>query len=606
MYWTFPSTEKPLRSLAWTDLRDIMFKKVKTLHQQLRRKGNKYFINDYFQITIGKNASDFLRDNRKLEDQFHDQVRRQITEFFNHTIKRRIVNDNPVINDMSITVYSNRYEIGLFITYELNTELIIPDDATSLSFRPDRAQDRIDRTLDIKHRWDIGTGKEEKFYTDEDTHYGKFADVIKIDTNVSLASEVVDSYLDDVIEIIRSSLLGLIELSSRTGTRDEVLWERNQLQSAARNGKLPDLETVKKITSQLKETQQELQRIGYRVPFNELPPDIQVFTLQRFKSYIDTHPKLEAYLKEFQVEFRPRPKTYSSVIMSEYLPSKNICLWYGTPEELFSKKSALVHELVHSIQVFAKGRFDGIALPPNSKTSSYRNLTEDYLGSPGEVQAYIIQSEFESFIRRATDLSISDENVINNRRIFRDRFFVYRDNGPRIFWSSQIAQDVRFEQLIKIGDLDNKSILDVGTGYADFYDFLKLNDIIPSRFVGSDIVPEIIDIARKKHPSLTLEVRDILEDSYAESSFDFVFGSGIFAFPSNSYTEYVISMLHTMLKTAKIGVAVNFLKQKDNQDTGLQVNTVEGISKLIKDNITESFKVLDGYLPDDFTVFLYK
>ena len=150
-----------------------------------------------------------------------------------------------------------------------------------------------------------------------------------------------------------------------------------------------------------------------------------------------------------------------------------------------------------------------------------------------------------------------------NKEMYRKRLEFYDENkGPEIFWSSKDAQEKRFEALLDIGDLTGREILDVGCGYGDLLTYIENKGINIERYVGVDIVPEIVKKGRELHEGVNITVRDIQKEPLEENSFDYVMGSGIFAFNNNEWGKYVVDMLKEMLKVSKIGVGVNFLKQQ--------------------------------------------
>ena len=56
------------------------------------------------------------------------------------------------------------------------------------------------------------------------------------------------------------------------------------------------------------------------------------------------------------------------------------------------------------------------------------------------------------------------------------------DSAQTLNWTNKRNQLVRFDTLIKVGDLRNKKILDFGCGLGDLLDFLKSNNNPPSGF----------------------------------------------------------------------------------------------------------------------------
>ena len=47
------------------------------------------------------------------------------------------------------------------------------------------------------------------------------------------------------------------------------------------------------------------------------------------------------------------------------------------------------------------------------------------------------------------------------------------DSSFALGWLNKHDQQVRFETLAKIADLNGKTVMDAGCGYADLYPFLK-------------------------------------------------------------------------------------------------------------------------------------
>jgi hypothetical protein len=193
-----------------------------------------------------------------------------------------------------------------------------------------------------------------------------------------------------------------------------------------------------------------------------------------------------------------------------------------------------------------------------------------------------------------------------NKKMYQKRLNYYNeDEGANIFWSSKSAQEKRFEALLDIGDLTNKEILDIGCGYCDLLEYIKNRGINIKKYTGVDIVPEIVDKAKNMHPDTNIEVRDIQKEPIEENSFDYVFGSGIFALEDKNWSNYTINMLKTMLSTSRIGVGVNFLTGNISGDGLMRLDpnlTLEFVKKYV--NKTATLK--NNYLQDDFSIFIYK
>jgi len=171
-------------------------------------------------------------------------------------------------------------------------------------------------------------------------------------------------------------------------------------------------------------------------------------------------------------------------------------------------------------------------------------------------------------------------------------------------WRSKESQELRFRILAEIGDLNGKSILDVGCGLGDFYEYLGKNNT-SFQYKGIDITPKMIEVARKRFPETSFEVRDLLEDEVIER-FDYVFASGIFYLVEDKPYDFMKKMIKKMFETARIGIAFNSLSAwADSQEKGeFYANPFEVIE--FCRTLTSKMVFKHNYHPADFTIFLYK
>lgn len=207
-------------------------------------------------------------------------------------------------------------------------------------------------------------------------------------------------------------------------------------------------------------------------------------------------------------------------------------------------------------------------------------------------------------------------NIMNkfnkDKKIILDHFnktIKKHEKGAKaVSWGSKDSQFIRFKILSEIGDLNNKTILDVGCGLGDFYGFLtKDKNLKLKGYLGIDITRSMIAKARKKYPKAKFEIRDLLEE-LPEEPFDYVFESGIFNLKSPNWEKFTYAMLKKMYKISKIGVGVNFLStwtpfKRDN--TSAYADPCK-ILKFIHSHLTSRVILRQDYRPNDFTIFLYK
>jgi SAM-dependent methyltransferase len=193
---------------------------------------------------------------------------------------------------------------------------------------------------------------------------------------------------------------------------------------------------------------------------------------------------------------------------------------------------------------------------------------------------------------------------------YQDRVKQYGGSDPRSLGYNQRSSQVkRFEALSQLGDFDGQRLLDVGCGFGDFFAFLLERNITPD-YMGLDLVPAMIDQCRQRYkdrvgPYCQFTVGDIL-DTDPPGTFDFVVASGIFGLLSENANERIVPTLQKLFSWCTTGLAVNFLSLKsERQDPKcLYVDPAALLTQALK--LTPAVTLSHTYLPNDFTIYLYK
>lgn len=103
---------------------------------------------------------------------------------------------------------------------------------------------------------------------------------------------------------------------------------------------------------------------------------------------------------------------------------------------------------------------------------------------------------------------------------FEERLEEADTDATSLGWDSRESMETRFEVATEMYDFSDKSVLDVGCGFGDFYKFLKDHGQEPAEYYGIDISGEILDIAKDRHPKATFEQRNIFVDPFEDRVFD--------------------------------------------------------------------------------------
>jgi SAM-dependent methyltransferase len=170
-------------------------------------------------------------------------------------------------------------------------------------------------------------------------------------------------------------------------------------------------------------------------------------------------------------------------------------------------------------------------------------------------------------------------------------------------WRTESDQQIRFEALAAIGNLNDKTILDAGCGYADLFAFLSPNNQ-PMHYYGVEQIPELIEEAKNRYGHLdnvTLIARNFMTVDLPEA--DYVFASGSLNYASSD-PQYIFKAISKLFESCRSGLAFNLLRYLSN--TGLLV--AHDPQFILSYCRTLSGKVIlkDGYADEDFTVWMYR
>lgn len=172
-------------------------------------------------------------------------------------------------------------------------------------------------------------------------------------------------------------------------------------------------------------------------------------------------------------------------------------------------------------------------------------------------------------------------------------------------WETAESQLKRFEVLAGIADLSNATVLDLGCGYGDLKAFLD-ERYAGVRYTGIDFMPEFIERAKQRF-SGDITAQFLRQDFTAKDlpEADFVFGSGIFCYPTQQ-PDYYLGLIDRMFRSAHKAIAFNMLNAADfPEGLYLKAHDIKSIYHYCraKSNWVE---LRTGYLAGDFTVYIYK
>jgi SAM-dependent methyltransferase len=166
------------------------------------------------------------------------------------------------------------------------------------------------------------------------------------------------------------------------------------------------------------------------------------------------------------------------------------------------------------------------------------------------------------------------------------------------------TQEARFRVLTAIGDLEGCSVLDVGCGFGDLYEYLCRNGIDVD-YTGVDLCPDFIEIARHRHPDATFIAADF-EEANVCKRFDWAFESGVFNYKVSGHEAFVGGMIRKMFRSAARGIAIDFLSHRGGfLSAGLYHPRPAVIYELCS-KLSRRVTLRCDYKPTEFCVYVYR
>jgi SAM-dependent methyltransferase len=178
---------------------------------------------------------------------------------------------------------------------------------------------------------------------------------------------------------------------------------------------------------------------------------------------------------------------------------------------------------------------------------------------------------------------------------------------PSLLWASPQTQAARFDAIERLGNLDGKSVLDVGCGRADLLEFLLERGVRPADYVGIEAVEELAAAAEAKCRRLP-DASVVRADFVREPTRMFV-AADVVVFSGSLNTvedEDFYRTLHRAFDAAAESVVFNFLCHSYLAGADyLRWHRADDVVAFAN-TLTPDVRTLDDYLHGDFTVAMCK
>lgn len=189
---------------------------------------------------------------------------------------------------------------------------------------------------------------------------------------------------------------------------------------------------------------------------------------------------------------------------------------------------------------------------------------------------------------------------IDNASFYENAIKRYGCTAKGLNWNSKMSQQLRFAVLHELlgDDIVTCKLIDAGCGFGDFYLFLQQKGCLPRKYIGYDMVDEMLFVAKKRTKQAFYKC-DIL--SHPLESADFYVASGSMNILSRFETFLFI---RRCFEASTKGFIFNLLKGED-EEGNFNYFLPHEIEAYVADFGCEVI-VREDYMDGDFTVFLKK
>lgn len=179
-------------------------------------------------------------------------------------------------------------------------------------------------------------------------------------------------------------------------------------------------------------------------------------------------------------------------------------------------------------------------------------------------------------------------------------------------WKNKDAQQIRFEQLLKIITRDNITINDLGCGTGDLvYSLQEKNKVY--EYHGYDVMKEMVVLANKKFDSLRHVTFHHIKSAMEMGLADYTLASGIFnirfAQDDQTWLNYILETLLIMNEKSVNGFAFNVLTKYSDAEfmkPELYYADPAFLFDHCKIKFSKNVTLLHDYNQYDFTILVRK
>ena len=205
-----------------------------------------------------------------------------------------------------------------------------------------------------------------------------------------------------------------------------------------------------------------------------------------------------------------------------------------------------------------------------------------------------------------------EKNLENIRTYFDNKIKTHGTTPQGVDWNSVEAHHIRFDQLAKIIETrEGFSLLDFGSGYGAFADYLLARGYQFTLYVGFDILDSMVQKGGELHAGMPEVTFTTKGDSLPEV--DYSIACGVFNIKLDAtyqeWTDFVVRSLSQMNQISRKGFSANFLTKYSDLDRmrpDLYYADPCYLFDYCKNHFSKNVALLHDYKLYDFTILVRK
>jgi len=197
------------------------------------------------------------------------------------------------------------------------------------------------------------------------------------------------------------------------------------------------------------------------------------------------------------------------------------------------------------------------------------------------------------------------------KKHYEPRLAKYSDNSTVLDWENEDAQYKRFVAMTDNLELSGRTLLDVGCGCGDLYDWMYKQKI-EADYCGVDILEQMVERAKDSYPKAVFFCADIFDSNFncesvlCRERFDVTFTSGIFNLNAGNNEAFLRKAVPVLSAMSNEAFVFNLLDPASpNKDESYFYFEPDAAIELAS-GFADKISLIQGYLDNDYTLICRK